>query len=80
MASYYAIIENGIVVNRVVAEEDIANQNGWILCPEGGIGWSYANGTFTPPAAPEPTQVPTPTKEQLLAQLQELQAKIQALE
>jgi hypothetical protein len=56
----YAIVENGIVINTVLAEADIANQNGWIeivnehistdnsneLHPI-SIGTLYANGQFT---------------------------------
>lgn len=81
MSTTYAIIENGTVVNVVVADADVAAQNGWVLL-EGseGIGWSYANGVFTAPPVVEPTPAPAPTKEQLLAQLQALQAQIQALE
>jgi len=76
----YAIIENGVVTNVVVADADYAAQNGWIECPEAGPGWLYDGQTFTaapPPPAPEPA--PAPTKEQLLAQLQALQAQINAL-
>lgn len=81
----YAVIENGKVTNTVVATPDVAEQRGWILCPnETGIGWDYVNGQFIDnrpkPPAPEPAPVATLTKEQLLAQLQALQAQIQALE
>ena len=82
MSITYAIIENGIVVNVVVADADIAAQNCWVLL-EGseGIGWKYANGVFTAPPIPEPAPAPPPpTKEELLAQLQALQAQIIALE
>lgn len=76
----YAIIENGVVVNVVVADAEFALQQGWIECPSGAPGWLYDGQTFTaapPPPAPEPA--PAPTKEQLLAQLQALQAQINAL-
>lgn len=78
----YAIVESGIVVNVVLAESEYAAKQGWIECPEAGPGWSYADGVFTAPPEPSPTteSAPTPTKEQLLAQLQALQAQIQALE
>lgn len=76
------IIEDGLVVNTIEVES-LDFMLGLIEAPEGtGIGWSYVNGQFVDnrpaPSAPEP--VPALTKEQLLAQLQALQAKIQALE
>ena len=77
----YAIIENGKVVNTVLAESGYATSQGWVLCENGGIGWDYINGQFVdnrPQPAAEPALAPT--KEQLLAQLQALQAQIQALE
>ena len=82
MASY-AIIENGLVVNAAEAEADYATEQGWVLLTEGaGIGWSYVDGEFVDlRPAPEPTPAPPlPTKEELLAQLQVLQAQINGLE
>ena len=79
----YAIIENGKVINTVVAEADYASTQGWVeLTGTAGIGWDYINGQFVDnrPVPPAPEPPPTPTKEQLLAQLQALQAQIQALE
>lgn len=79
----YAQIENGKVINVVVADEEFAQSQGWILCESGGIDWDYVNGQFVDNRPkPEPTTqvTPTPTKEQLLAQLAELTAKINALE
>ena len=75
----YAIIENGTVVNVVVADEQIAAENGWVECPDAGPYWTYANGVFTAPVVVEPTPAPAPTKEELLAELQTLTAKINAL-
>ena len=75
----YAIIENGTVVNVVVADAEIASTNGWIACPDAGPGWTYANNVFTAPVVVPPTAPAAPTKEQLLAELQTLTAKIQAL-
>jgi hypothetical protein len=75
----YAIIENGLVINVVIAEAHTAHMNGWVECPNAGPGWGYDGTTFTEPVvapAPEPA---APTKEQLLAQLQAIQAQIQAL-
>jgi len=76
----YAIIENGTVVNVVVADAEIASTNGWVACPVAGPGWTYANNVFTAPVVVEPVAPPAPTKEQLLAQLNALSAQIQALE
>ena len=76
----YAIIENGVAVNVVVADAEIASANGWIACPDAGPGWTYANGVFTAPVVVEPTPAPAPTKEELMAQLAALSAQIQALE
>ena len=78
MTNRYAIIENGIVSNVVIADAETASANGWVECPIAGPYWTYANGVFTEPVFVEPT-VTTPTKEQLLAQLNALQAQIQAL-
>lgn len=83
MASY-AIIENGVVINAAEAEADYAAEQGWVLLCEGaGIGWSYIDGEFVdnrPAPEIEPEPVPTPPiKEELLAQLQALQAQITAL-
>jgi hypothetical protein len=77
----YAIIENGKVVNTVVAEADYATTQGWVVLTNGGVDWDYTNGQFIdnrPVPVVEPT--PAPTKEQLMAQLAALSAQIQALE
>jgi len=76
----YAIIAKGIVTNIAVADPEFAAEHGWIECPEGvDIGWSFDGQTATPPVEiPQPEPTP-PTKEELLAQLQVLTAKINAL-
>jgi hypothetical protein len=79
MTNRYAIIENGIAINVVVADAQIASENGWIDCPVAGPGWTYADGVFTAPVVVPPTAPAEPTKEQLLAELQALTAKINAL-
>ena len=79
MSNRYAIIENGLVTNVVLADAEFAAEQGWVECPYAGPGWTYADGVFTEPAVVEPTEPPAPTKEQLLAQLQSIQAQIQAL-
>ncbi len=46
----YAIVENGIVVNAVVASSEFAQQQGWIeLKDNAAIGWSYDGSNFAPP-------------------------------
>ena len=80
MTNRYAIIENELVTNVVVADAELAVQNGWVACENAGPGWKYVNGQFTEPDPVVVTPPPAPTKEQLLAQLQALQAQIQALE
>jgi hypothetical protein len=77
----YAIIKNGKVVNSVVAEEDYAQTQGWVALPDGaGIDWDYVDGQFIDNRpVPEVVTPLAPTKEELLAQLQALQAQIQAL-
>lgn len=76
----YAVIENGKVVNLCVAEPSDTKPDNWVLCESGGIGWDYTNGQFIDnrpiPAVEVP---PAPTKEELLAELQALTAKINAL-
>lgn len=76
----FAIIENGKVVNTVVAESDYAAEQGWIeLTDDAGIDWDYVNGQFVN-NNPAPAVVnTTPTKEELLEQLQVMQAQIQSL-
>jgi len=76
----WAIIDNHTVTNVAVADEAYAVQQGWIPCPDyAGPGWGYVDGTFTEPTPTLEAVVPTPTKEDLLAQLAALQQQIQAL-
>jgi hypothetical protein len=72
-------IENGVVVNTIEVES-LDFMPGLIDAgPGGSIGDHYENGVFTTPVvAPAPEPV-APTKEQLLAQLNSIQAQIQAL-
>jgi len=47
-----AIVEDGVVVNRIIGEPGFA---GGIECSaEVGIGWSYDGTDFMPPTDPEP--------------------------
>lgn len=76
----YAVIENGKVVNICIAEPSDIKPSNWILCESAGIGWDYVDGKFIDNRpVPEVVEVPLPTKEQLFAQLQVLQAQIQTL-
>lgn len=51
----YAIIENGIVANAVLAEPAYAAEQGWVKLPAGaGIGWHYDGQTFSAPPPPPP--------------------------
>jgi hypothetical protein len=77
----FAIIENGKVVNTVVAEADYAATQGWVALPDGvGIDWDYINGQFVDNRpVPEVVTPPAPTKEELLAQINALAAQIQNL-
>lgn len=46
----YAQIENGVVVNVIVADEAFAAENGLVPLSAGaGINWLFSNGVFTPP-------------------------------
>ena len=78
----YAIIETGIVANVVIAQAEYAELQGWVEASDRvEIGWSYVDGEFVDlRPAPEPAPAPaSPTKEELLAQLQALQIQIEAL-
>ena len=76
----YAVIENGLVVNVVIGQPELAPNQTLVECPNAGPGWTYADGVFTKPVVVEPEPIPAPTKEQLMAQLAALSAQIQALE
>ena len=85
----HAILKDNVVVN--VIEYDTI-QTG---CPEGledviaiasddgNIGWVYADGVFTNPNPPVIVDIPAllpPTPEELMAQLNAIQAQIAALQ
>lgn len=72
------VIENGVVVNTIEVES-LDFMPGLVDAEnEGSIGDTYENGQFIKP--PAPPAEPAPTKEQLMAELAALTAKIQALE
>jgi hypothetical protein len=46
----YGVIENGVVVNAVLAEADYAAEQGWVLLPDGvGPNWLYDGAAFSEP-------------------------------
>lgn len=48
----YHIIENGVVTNTILCgDPSLFPSLTLVEAPEGGPGWSYANGVFTPPEA-----------------------------
>jgi len=75
------IIENGLIVNTIEVDS-LDFMAGLVEAEEGtDIGWSYVNGQFVDNRPKPEVVAPTaPTKEQLLAKLQELQTQIQSLE
>jgi hypothetical protein len=77
----FAVIENGKVINTVVAEADYAAEQGWVkLTGFAGVDWDYVDGQFVDNRpAPEVVAPAVPTKEELLEQLNALSAQIQAL-
>lgn len=57
MVNSYGVIEGGVVVNAVLAEEDFAAEQGWVFLPFGvGIGWLYDGSAFSAPLGVVPTQ------------------------
>jgi hypothetical protein len=78
MDNRYAIIENNVVTNVVVADHDYAAEQGWVFCPSASIGWSFVNNEFVKPEVTTPVHV-LPTKEELLEKIQQLQQQIAAL-
>jgi hypothetical protein len=72
------IITDGKVSNTIIVDSLDFMPN-LVEATEGGIGWTYANGVFTAPLEPEIVAPLAPTKEQLMAELVALTAKIEAL-
>lgn len=66
MEQIYAIIINNVVTNTIVADQEFidtaypGSPRIDQLDPVPGIGWSYEDGVFTPPPAP---QLPNPPQE-----------------
>jgi hypothetical protein len=73
-------LENNRVAQVADAEFEVAQPLFWVDCPdEVSAEWTYNGSAFNAPVIPEPIAPPEPTKAELLAQLQELTAKIEAL-
>ena len=69
MTNNYAIIENQVVVNAVVADPQYAQEQGWVeLIGGAGIGWGYIDGQFVPPPPPDYS---TQNKQEATALLQQ---------
>lgn len=77
----YAVIENDKVVNVVVTDEYFAQEQGLVEITSGaGIGWDYINGIFVDNRFAEAEAIPqSPTKEDLLAQINALIEQVQQL-
>lgn len=78
----YAVIEQNKVINVCVADETDNKPSNWVLLdnPIAGIGWDYVDGVFVDKRPqPDVVHVPQPTKEDLLAQLRQLQQQIASL-
>lgn len=60
----YAIIENGFVVNMAMA--DAPQADNWIKTDAAGIGWIYADGVLSAPAAPVAAPIRALTKLQYM--------------
>lgn len=82
----YAFNNNGVLYDVVMTHPSILFPQGYadqfIEVPDEAMnGWLWDGETVSEPPAPEPAPPPPPpTKEELLAQLQALQAQITALE
>jgi hypothetical protein len=56
MASTFAVVRGGTVVNVVLATDEVAADNGWVPLPDtAGIGWAFDGAQFfEPPPVPAP--------------------------
>lgn len=54
----YAVVENGVVTNIIVASEDYVHafEGEAIPSSEAQIGWTYKHGVFSPPVLDENTK------------------------
>ncbi|EJF86231.1 hypothetical protein [Candidatus Bartonella washoeensis] len=60
----YAVVENGVVTNIIVASEDYVHAFDGEAIPssEAQIGWTYKDGVFSPPVIEESTQLLSSTE------------------
>ena len=74
------VITDGKVTNTIIVDS-LDFMPGLVEATGGDIGWDYVDGQFVDnqPIPPEIVPTPEPTKEQLLAEVQGLLAKIEAL-
>jgi hypothetical protein len=74
------VITDGKVTNTIIVDS-LDFMPGLVEATGGEIGWDYVDGQFVDnrPIPPEIVPTPEPTKEQLLAELQALTAKFNAL-
>jgi hypothetical protein len=74
------VITDGKVSNTIIVDS-LDFMPGLVEATSGSIGWDYVDGQFVDnrPVPPEPEPPAAPTKEQLMAELTALTAKINAL-
>ena len=74
------VITDGKVTNTIIVDS-LDFMPGLVEATSGSIGWDYVDGQFVDnrPVQPEIVPMPEPTKQQLLAEVQALMAKIEAL-
>jgi len=74
------VITDGKVSNTIIVDS-LDFMPGLVEATAGSIGWDYIDGQFVDnrPAAVEPEPALATTKEQLMAEIAALTAKIQAL-
>lgn len=72
--------ENNRVAQIENATFEVADPLFWVDCPDTTTTkWTYDGVTFVEPVIPEPVVTPEPTKNDLLAELAALTAKIESL-
>ncbi|WP_375680468.1 MULTISPECIES: hypothetical protein [unclassified Bartonella] len=62
----YAVVENGVVTNIIVASEDYVHAFDGEAIPssEAQIGWTYKDGVFSPPMVDKETMAELSHKSQ----------------